>query len=218
MDSYDFSRRTGRPVSPPLPENYSMDYLPQMPTYSGSTQSRNTSVPQPIDFGGSTSRYTGATQSRNTSVPQLIDFGGSTSRYTGATQSRHTSVPPIEYGSASQGTSTQSHRAYPPEYRYAAVSSWQNSGGTSQRAYAEGIGVPRSTFRDWVEEAGGPTQRRPSQRRTPYTPEERSTLLSQWQARGERETQSEFSSRTGVPVRTLQNWIRQENDSSRGAH
>ncbi len=209
MDSYDFSRRTGRPVSPPLPEDYSMDYLPQMSTYSGSTQSQNASVPQSIDFGGSTSRYTGATQSQNTSVPQIIDFGGSTSRYTGATQSRHTSV--------SQGTSTQSYRAYPPEYRYAAVSSWRNSGGTSQRAYAEGIGVPRSTFRDWVEEAGGPTQRRPSHNRSPYTPEERSTLLNQWHSRGERETQSEFSSRTGVPVRTLQNWLRQENDPSRGA-
>ncbi|MEJ2416330.1 MAG: transposase, partial [Exilibacterium sp.] len=190
MDSYDFSRETGRPVSPPLPEDYSMDYLPQMATYSGSTQSRNTSVSQPIDFGGSTSRYTGTTQSRGTSVPQ-IEYGGNTSRYTGATQSRGTSVPQIEYGgSTSRYTgATQSRRTNVQQIGYGSVS--QSGGATgssaSQRTSTR-IGVPI------------------------YTDEEKSQAISGWRESGL--SQKDYASSIGVPQSTFHVWTRQASSSN----
>ncbi len=210
MDSYDFSRETGRPVSPPLPEDYSMSYLPQMATYSGSTQSRNTSVSRPIDFGGSTSRYTGATQSRNTSVSQPIDFGGSTSRYTGATQSRRTSGQQISLASSSQ------RPIYTPEYRSSVVTSWRSS-NESQLAYARRIGLPPSTLGDWVREEGSSTQSRPyaTQSRTHYTPEDKTAALSVWRARGERETYVDVATRVGIPAATLYKWIQKSEGSAR---
>ncbi len=92
MDSYHFSRVTGRPASQPLPESHTGDHLPQMSTYSGSSQSRNTSVPQPINYGGRASGYNGVSQSRRTNTPQ-IESRGSVSVDNGTTQSRGTSLP-----------------------------------------------------------------------------------------------------------------------------
>ncbi len=197
MDSYDFSRRTGRPVSPPLPEDYSMDYLPQMATYSSSTQSQHTSVSQPIDFDGSTSMYTGATQSRHTSAPQ------------------------IEYGSASQGTSMQSHLTrgrHTPEYRSAMALSWRSS-NESQAAFARRIGIPQTTLSDWIKEAGSSSQSRPRAMpsRSHYTAEYKSAALSEWRARRETETYVDIATRMGIPAGTFHKWIVKSEGSSRGA-
>ncbi|MEJ2445547.1 MAG: hypothetical protein P8Y42_19210, partial [Exilibacterium sp.] len=80
----------------PLPESHTGEHLPQMSTYSGSSQSRNTSVPQPINYGGRASGYNGVSQSRTTNVSQPISGGGT---YSGTTQSRRTRVPQIESSS-----------------------------------------------------------------------------------------------------------------------
>ncbi len=172
MDSYDFSRYMGRPVSPPLPEDYSMGYLPQMPAYGDTSPSgRSSGVPQPIDFGGSSSGFSGA----------------------------------------SQRTSSQGPRIHQPEERAAAVARWRASGKT-QKDFAESIAIPRTTFRQWIIEADYPTRSN-----IKYPPEEKSAALRQWHASKETETQSEFSRRIGVPLATLRNWIRKENNSSKGA-
>ncbi len=210
MDSYDFSRETGRPVSPPLPEDYSMGYLPQMSTYSGVSQSRNTSVPEPIDFGGSVSEYNGSSQSRNTSVPQPIDFGGSTSRYTGATQSRNTSVPLIEYGSSSQsgrttGSGSRTNTRYhSDEVKTKALSEMQQEvarGGTI-RSYASRSTIPYATLSWWYGQLSGS---RPG--RQYASGEEKASRLSELQQELDRGgTIKNYSERTGISLRTLTKW------------
>ncbi len=199
MDSYFFGWYLGRPASPPLPDGYTGDYLPQMPAYSDASQSgRSSGVPQPIDFGGSVTGYSSDTS-----------------------QSRHSSVTPIEYDGASQQTSSQSHRprrTYTAEDRAAVVANWRNS-EEPQRVYARSIGIPNTTLRGWIEEAGSSAKSRPSttHSRNYYTPEEKSATLSEWQARRKTESLAAFSERTGIPRRTLQEWIKQEKDSSKGA-
>ncbi len=188
MDSYNFSRESGRPASPPLPEDYSMGYLPQMATYSGSTQSRNTSVPQPIDFGGSASGYSSASQSRRTSVP------------------------PISYGSSSHGIT------YTPEYRSTVVTSWRSSNesqtvfarriGIPQSTLSDWIQEAGSSSQ---------SRPRAMHNRTHYTAEYKSAVLSAWRSRGEGETQADFSKRTGIPASTLQAWVNKSEGSSRDA-
>ncbi len=251
MDSYDFSRYLGRPTSPPLPDEYSGGYLPQMPAYSDASPSeRSSGVPQSIDFGGSVTGYSSdASQSRHTSVPpmpaysdtspngrssgvpQPIDFGGSASGYSGASQSRRTRVPQIEYGSASQPTSSQGPRIHPPEERAAAVARWRASGKT-QKDFAESIAIPRTTFREWIMQADYPTRSN-----TNYPPEEKSAALSQWHASKETKTQSvraiyadedrlkmlsawrdsklsqkDYASRIGVPLTTFNTWVMKARD------
>ncbi len=197
MDSYFFGRYMGRPASPPLPDEYSGGYLPQMPAYSDTSPS-----------------------GRSSGVAQPIDFGGSVSGYSGASQSRHTSVPPIEYGSASQSggatgssasqrTSTRRGR-YSDEEKSIALSDWQASKETeTQEAFSKRTGIPIRTLRNWIWQAEVSV---PSHHNS-YTPEEKSIALSDWQASKETETQSAFSERTGIPIRTLQNWIRQAEGS-----
>ncbi len=173
MDSYDFSRETGRPVSPPLPEDYSMDYLPQMSTYSGSTQSRNTSVSQPIDYGGSTSRYTGATQSRGTSVPptytpeyrSTVVTGWRSSNESQKAYARRIGLPPStlsdwvrEESSSTQSRpyATQSRTQYTAEDRSAALSVWRSRGeGETYGDVAPRVGIPVNTLYKWVQKSEG---------------------------------------------------------------
>ncbi|MEJ2446103.1 MAG: hypothetical protein P8Y42_22075 [Exilibacterium sp.] len=153
---------------------------------------------------------------RSSGVPQPIDFGGSASAYSGASQSRHTSVSPIEYGSASQSggatgssasqrTSTRRGR-YSDEEKSKAISAWQVSKET-QPAFSKRTGIPLRTLQKWIGQAKVSV---PSQRNN-YTPEEKSRALSDLQA--SKETQPAFSKRTGIPIRTLQNWIRQAEGS-----
>ncbi len=213
MDSYDFSRETGRPVSPPLPEDYSMGYLPQMSTYSGASQSRTTSVPQPIDFGGTASGYSGASQSRNTSVPQ-IEYGGSASGYNGSSQSRRTSAPLIEYGSSSQsGRTTGSGsrasqqtnaRYHSDEVKSKALSEMQQElarGGTI-RSYASRSTIPYATLTWWHGQLSGS---RPG--RQYASAEEKASRLSELQQELDRGgTIKDYSERTGISLRTLTKW------------
>ncbi|MEJ2446162.1 MAG: hypothetical protein P8Y42_22380 [Exilibacterium sp.] len=198
MDSYDFGRYLGRPASPPLPDEHSGDYLPQMPAYSDTSPS-----------------------GRSSGVPQPIDFGGSASGYSGASQSRHTSVPPIEYGSASQNggatgssasqrTSSRRGYSYPDEEKSAMLTAWRDS-EESQSAFCKRKGIPRTTFLGWIKEAGVSSKSRLAER----VAERRSKTVSDWRDSGE--TQIEFSRRTGVPISTLQYWIKKYEGSSRDA-
>ncbi len=154
MDSYHFSRVTGRPASQSLSESHTGDYLPQMSTYSGSSQSRNTSVPQPIDFGGSTSRYTGSSQSRCTSIPDSPFKGYKGYVYhpsvyedNGVSQSRRTSTPLIEYRGSVSGDngSSQSRRTSTPQTE--SRSSVSGDNGSSQ---SRGTSIPDSPFKGYV--------------------------------------------------------------------
>ncbi len=122
---------------------------------------------------------------------------------------------------AEAGGSSQSHRprrTYTAEGRAAAVTNWWNS-NEPQRVYAKSIGIPHATLRTWIEEAGSSTHSLPhsTHSRNYYTPEEKSAMLSEWQARRKTESLAAFSERTGIPRRTLQDWIKQEKDSSKDA-
>jgi hypothetical protein len=151
MNSYHYSR----PVSPPLPDKYSGGYLPKMPTYSGASQSRDSSASQSRDSGASQSRDSGASQSRDSGASQS---GGATG------------------SSASQRTSSLSvpTRWYPEEEKYKMLSQWKASGLT-RRAYSRSKGIPESTFGQWVREADDSYE---------AAEEKWSRLISEWQASG----------------------------------
>ncbi len=193
MDSYFFGWYLGRPASPPLPDEHSGGYLPQMPPYSGASQSQNTSVPQPIDFGGSASGYSSASQSRRTSVP------------------------PIEYGSSSRSgrttgsgsrASQRTYRDYPDEVKSRALSEMQQevaSGGTI-KSYASRSTIPYATLTSWYSKISGS---RPGHHCA--SDEEKASRLRELEQELDNKTSTiaEFCRKTGIPRRTLTRW-RQE--------
>ncbi len=179
MDSYDFGRYLGRPASPPLPDGYSGDYLPQMPAYRDTSPS-----------------------GRSSGVPQPIDFGGSASGYRGASQSRHTSVPQFEYGSASQRTSSRGQRtSYTPAEKYAMVTNWRAS-GERQADYARRAGIPPSSFCVWIKEAGGSSQNLYAEK----VAERQSKVVRDWRDSGE--TRTDYAKRKNIPITTFRKWIK----------
>ncbi len=188
MDSYFFGWYLGRPASPPLPDEYSGGYLPQMPAYSDASPSgRSSGVPQPIDFGGSVTGYS-----------------------SDASQSRHTSVPPIEYGgatgsSASQPTSSERRRPFTDEEKSRMLSGLQQAldNGSTMRKYAAQIGISQGNLSNWRSEAQGSLKG--NYRR--FTDEEKSRAVREMLDR--KCTPDEYSRETRIPISNLRRWIAQ---------
>ncbi len=189
MDSYSYAWYMNTPASPPLPDEHSGGYLPQMPPYNGTSQSQNTSVPQPIDFGSSVTGYSGD-----------------------ASQSRHSSVPPIEYGSSSRaGRTTGSgssasqqtiRQQYPDEVKSKALSEMQQEvarGGTL-KSYADRSTIPYVTLKNWhrsITTRGHQT----------YSDEVKSKVLSEIQEEmASGGTLKSYADRSTIPYSTLREW------------
>ncbi len=187
MDSYSYAQFMNIPTSPPLPDEHSGGYLPQMPPYSDDSQSQNTSVPQPIDFGGSASGHAGPSQSR------------------------HTSVPPIEYGSSSRNgrttgsgsrASQRTIRRYPDEVKSKVLSEIQEetASGRTLKSYADRSTIPYETLKNWhrsITTRGHHT----------YSDEVKSKTRSEIQeemARGG--TLKSYAERSTIPYSTLRAW------------
>ncbi len=197
MDSYFYSWFMNIPTSPPLPDEYSGGYLPQMPPYSDASQSQNTSVPQPIDFGGSASGYNGASQSQHTSVPP-IDYGSS-SQSGGAIGDSASQSGGAIGSSASQRTIRQQ---YPEEVKSKALSEMQQEvarGGTL-KSYADRSPIPYDTLKNWhrsITTRGHQT----------YSDEVKSKVLSEIEEEmasgGSLKT---YANRSTIPYSTLRAW------------
>ncbi len=215
MDSYDFSRETGRPVSPPLPEDYSMGYLPQMSTYSGASQSRNTSVPQPIDFGGTASGYSGSSQSRSTSVPQIeyggvsqsggtsrVSQSGGTSRVSQSGGTSRVSLRPSRYGQNTEDVRSKILSELHEEM----------ASGGSIKSYAKRTGYSYDTLKSWHKSTYGTMRDHNS-----YPDEYKASILSELRQELENKTSTikSYADKKGIAIRTLSRW-RKDEDTSRG--
>ncbi len=189
MDSYHFSPLTNRPASEPIPDLNFPPPLPLMPADSGASPSGRTSVPQPIDFGGSASGYSGASQSRRTNVPQ-IEYGSS------SRNGRTT-------GSGSRA-SQRAYWDYPDEVKSRALSEMQQEvarGGTI-KSYAGRSTIPYGTLYGWYRQFSGS---RPARQHA--TDEEKSRAISGLQQALENKSSiRKYSKHIGIPSTTLRRW------------
>ncbi|MEJ2445754.1 MAG: hypothetical protein P8Y42_20280 [Exilibacterium sp.] len=160
MDSYDFGRYMGRPTSPPLPDEHSGGYLPQMPAYSDTSSSgRSSGVPH---FGGSVTGYSSASQPTLSRGPSTFHTPEEKSamvaawRASGETQAefaKRAGIPPSSFclWVKQAGGSSQSRYAEIAEERQAkVVRDWRASGETKSK-YSRRTNIPRTTLNEWIK-------------------------------------------------------------------
>ncbi len=163
MNSYHYSR----PVSPPLPDKYSGGYLPKMPTYSGASQSRDSSASQSGGATGSSASQsggaTGSSASQRTSslsvptrwYPEEEKYKmlsqWKASGLTRRAYSRSKGIPESTFGQWVREADDSYEAAEEKWSRL--ISEWQAS-GLSQRKFASKKGISRSCLNERANSKG----------------------------------------------------------------
>ncbi len=178
MDNYTYAQLTGRAQSPPLPEEHTAGYLPQISSYSGSS---NTRAPQTITYGDGASTYTGTS---------VVEYGSGSTRTSTLPSTRAPTLP-----------STRAPTLLTRTEALAGLQAELASGGTI-KSYSEKSGIAYGTIRVWNNQAGGSTRTH----RT-YTNEFRASTLSRLEEHlSTGGSLNSYSRISGIPKRTLEYW------------